>query len=74
MRIIVSRTETPIKSVEKIFTWFPSSKIRKRVGQVWELRDLKPVPLQKAAQMGNFALVNSKVSLCSARGRDPRSI
>ena len=45
----VSRTETPIESVEKIWTWFPSSEIWKRVGQVWELGDLKPVPLQKAA-------------------------
>ena len=41
--------------------------MRKRVGQVWELRNLKPVPLQKAAQIDNFTLVNPKVSLCSAR-------
>ena len=37
------------------------------MGQVWELRDPKPVPLQKAAQIGNFALVKPKVSLYSAR-------
>ena len=45
-----------------------------QVGQVWDLRDLKPVPLQKAAQIGNFALVNPKVSLCSAIWGEPRSI
>ena len=28
------------------------------MGKVWELRDLKPVPLQKAAQIGNFAKVD----------------
>ena len=27
------------------------------MGQVWKLRDLKPVPLQKAAQIGNFTFV-----------------
>ena len=45
----VSRTETPYRKCRKIWTRFPSSKMRKLVVQVWELRDLKPVPLQKAA-------------------------
>ena len=58
-----------LSKVSKIWTSFPSSEIRKQVGQVWELRDLKPVPLQKAARIGNFALVNPKGSLCSARTR-----
>ena len=61
-----------LKSLSKTWTRFPSSEIRKRVGQFWELRGLKPVPLQKAAQIGNFALVNPKVSLCSARRGEPR--
>ena len=47
---------------------------KKRVGQVWELRNLKPVPLQKAARTGNFALANPGVSPCSARRGEPRLI
>ena len=57
-----------------IWTRFPSSEMWKRVVQVWELRDLTPVPLKKAAQTDNFTLVNPKVSLCSARRGEPRSI
>ena len=72
--MIVSRTETPYPKCLKIWTRFPSSEMRKRVAQVWKLRDLKPVPLQKMAQTGNFTLVNPKVSLCSARWGEPRSI
>ena len=70
----VSRTETPYRKCRKIWTRFPSYEMRKRVVQVWELRDLKPVPLQKAAQTGTFTLVNPKVSICSARRGEPRSI
>ena len=70
----VSRTETPYRKCRKIWTRFSSSEMRKRVVQIWELRDLKPVPLQKAAQTGNFTLVNPKVSLCSARRGEPSSI
>ena len=47
---------------------------RKRVGQVWELRDLKPVPLQKRAQIGNFALVTHNVDLCNARRGEPNDV
>ena len=62
----------PLSKVSKIWTWFPSSEIIKWVGKVCELRDLKHVPLQKAAQICNFALVNPNVSLCSARWGEPR--
>ena len=47
----VNRIETQYRKCRKIWTWFPSSEMRKRMVQVWELRDLKPVPLQKAAQI-----------------------
>ena len=70
----VSCTETPYRKCRKHWTRFSGSEIRQRVGQVWELRDLKPVPLQKAAQIDIFTLVNPKVSLCSARRGKPRSI
>ena len=70
----VSRTKIQYWKYRKIGTRLPSSEMRKRVVQVWELRDLKPVPLQKAAQTGNFTLVNPKVSLCSARRGELRSI
>ena len=56
----VSRTETPYRKCRKLWTRFPSSEMRKRVVQVWELRDFKPVPLQKAAQTGHFTLVYLK--------------
>ena len=48
----------PYRKCRKNWTWFDE----KRVGQVWELQNLKPVPLQKAARIGNFALVNPNVS------------
>ena len=64
----------PYRKCRKIWTRFPSSEIPKRVGKVWELRDLKPVPLQKKAQIGNFALVTHKVSLCNARRGDPNDV
>ena len=35
---------------------------------------LIPAQGKKAAQIGNFALVNPKVSLCIARRREPRLI
>ena len=35
----VSRTETPYRECRKIWTRFHSSEVRKRVVQVWELRD-----------------------------------
>ena len=54
----VSRTETPYRKCRKNWTRSSSSEMRKRMVQVWELRDLKPVPLQKATQTGNFTLVN----------------
>ena len=66
---IVSRTEIPYR---KCRSRVPSSEIRKWVVNVWELRELKPVPLQKAAQTCIVALVNPKVSLCSARRGEPR--
>ena len=59
----------PYRKCRTIWTRFPISEIRKLVGQVWELRDLKPVPLQKKAQIGNFALVTHKVSLCNGAKR-----
>ena len=62
-----SHTETPYRKCRKIWTRFPSSEMRKRVVQVWDLRDLKPVSLQKTAQTGIFTLVNPKVFLCTAR-------
>ena len=61
----------PYRKCRKIWIRFPSSEIRKRVGQVW---DLKPVPLQKAAQIGNFAPVTHKVSLCNARRGEPNDV
>ena len=48
--MIYSRTETPLESVEKFELGFPVPKYEKRVGQVWELRNFKSVPLQKAAE------------------------
>ena len=45
----------PYRKCRKIETWFPRSEIRKRVGQVLELRDLKPVPLQtQSCPLYNF--------------------
>ena len=54
----LSAVLNPLSRCRKIWTRFPSFEIRKRVGLVWEIRDLKPVQLQKAALIGNIALVN----------------
>ena len=53
----VNRIETQYRKFRKIWTWFPSSEMRKRMVQVWKLRDLKLVPLQKAAQIDSFTPV-----------------
>ena len=64
----VSRTETPYQRCQIICTRSPSYEIRKRPGQVWELGDLNWACTTTEGGIGRyFNLVNTKVSLCSAR-------
>ena len=74
-----TKQNTMQSAMRTVLEWPQSHAIRKTINMITnkyepQQKCRKPVPLQKAAQIGNFALVNPKVSLCSARRGEPRLI